>query len=59
MSDRLAWLQQWCPECCAAPGARCKRQRYGQNDGAKGAVISLLHLLIHDEPWIPLTVADG
>jgi len=24
MSDRAAWLGEWCPECCAAPGARCR-----------------------------------
>ena len=23
MSDRVAWLEQWCPECHAAPGLRC------------------------------------
>ena len=23
MSDRVAWLEQWCPECHAAPGRRC------------------------------------
>ena len=29
MSDRAAWLEQWCPECRAAPGARCSRWRWG------------------------------
>jgi hypothetical protein len=29
MSDRRAWLAEWCPECRAAPGARCRdRHRY-------------------------------
>ena len=25
MSDRRDWLSQWCPECRAAPGTRCRR----------------------------------
>ena len=25
MSDRSAWLNQWCPECGASPGSRCQR----------------------------------
>jgi hypothetical protein len=28
MSDRAAWLEQWCPHCYAAPGARCRLFRY-------------------------------
>lgn len=24
MSDRRAWLDEWCPDCRAAPGARCR-----------------------------------
>jgi hypothetical protein len=29
MSDRRAWLDEWCPECRAAPGTRCRdRHRY-------------------------------
>ena len=34
MSDRLAWLEQWCPECHAAPGARCTRWRSGRGAAA-------------------------
>ncbi len=26
MSDRRAWLAEWCPECRAAPGRRCRRR---------------------------------
>ena len=25
MSDRCEWLSEWCPECRAAPGTRCRR----------------------------------
>ena len=28
MSDRRAWLDEWCPHCWAAPGARCRERRY-------------------------------
>jgi hypothetical protein len=24
MSDRALWLEEWCPTCRAAPGARCR-----------------------------------
>ena len=33
MSDRLAWLEEWCPECRMAPGARCAH-RWGRLSGA-------------------------
>ena len=29
MSDRAAWLELWCPECHASPGARCRQWRWG------------------------------
>jgi hypothetical protein len=33
MSDRRAWLDEWCPECRAAPGTRCRdRHRYSCRD---------------------------
>ncbi len=28
MSDRRAWLEEWCPYCRAAPGSRCRLGRY-------------------------------
>ncbi len=28
MSDRRAWLEEWCPYCRAAPGARCRDGRH-------------------------------
>lgn len=28
MSDRAAWLEEWCPSCRAAPGTRCRLSRY-------------------------------
>ena len=36
MSDRRAWLSQWCPECLAAPGARC-RQKGSKGSGSRAA----------------------
>lgn len=24
MSDRSLWLEEWCPTCRVAPGARCR-----------------------------------
>ena len=28
VSDRHAWLDEWCPYCWAAPGSRCREHRY-------------------------------
>ena len=28
MSDRQAWLEEWCPQCRAAPGQRCGEHRF-------------------------------
>jgi hypothetical protein len=28
MSDPREWLSQWCPQCCATPGMRCRRDRW-------------------------------
>ncbi len=28
MSDRHAWLDEWCPYCSAAPASRCRQHRY-------------------------------
>lgn len=28
MSGRRGWLEEWCPECRAAPGARCRQRRW-------------------------------
>jgi hypothetical protein len=44
MSDRLAWLEQWCPECGAAPWARCGRWRWGR--GTRGRTVAIPHLHI-------------
>lgn len=30
MSDRREWLLLWCPECRAAPGTRCHRDRWSK-----------------------------
>jgi len=37
MSDRAAWLEQWCPGCRAAPGARCRRWRWASGRGNPAA----------------------
>jgi hypothetical protein len=47
MSDRLAWLEQWCPECHAAPGARCRCWRWGR--GGRGRAVMIPHL--HARGW--------
>ena len=36
MSDRRDWLTQWCPECWAAPGARCRLKSW-KSSGARAA----------------------
>jgi hypothetical protein len=36
VSDRREWLSQWCPECRAAPGARC-RLKWWKSSGSRGA----------------------
>jgi hypothetical protein len=28
VSDRQAWLEEWCPQCRAAPGRRCGEHRF-------------------------------
>ena len=43
MSDRLAWLEQWCPECHAAPGARCTRWRFGRGR-SRAVVVPRIHV---------------
>ena len=30
MSDHVKWLDEWCPECRAAPGTRCAKHRLTQ-----------------------------
>ena len=44
MSDRLAWLDQWCPECRAAPGARCHEWRWGRGLRSRRVPLPRLHL---------------
>ena len=34
MSDRGEWLSRWCPECRAAPGTRCRRDRLSRSQPA-------------------------
>lgn len=43
MSDRSAWLDLWCPECHAAPGARCGRWPWGRR-GTRGRAVPIAHL---------------
>jgi hypothetical protein len=37
VSDRSAWLEQWCSTCHAAPGARCRRSRWASGRGNAAA----------------------
>jgi hypothetical protein len=43
MSDRAGWLEKRCPECGAAPGARCGRWIWGRR-GTGGRVAPIAHL---------------
>jgi hypothetical protein len=38
MSDRALWLEEWCPTCRAAPGARC-RLPWGRRATAKPSAL--------------------
>ena len=44
MSDRFAWLEEWCPECGAAPGARCRSWRWDPKRGASPSPVPRLHV---------------
>jgi hypothetical protein len=44
MSDRAAWLELWCPECHASPGARCRQWRLGRPSGGRAVPIAHLHI---------------
>ena len=44
MSDRLAWLGQWCPDCQAAPGARCCRWNLGVRGRDRSVPLPRLHV---------------
>lgn len=41
MSDRRTWLDEWCPTCGAAPGARC---RISRRCGCRPEKLSFLHV---------------
>ena len=43
MSDRSVWLEQWCPTCQAAPGARCGRWLWGRR-ATRARVVPIAHL---------------
>jgi len=42
VSDRCAWLDQWCPGCGVAPGARCREGWYGS--GKRRSQVQGLHI---------------
>jgi hypothetical protein len=44
MSDRAAWLEQRCPECRAAPGARCSRWRRSAGVNGRAVPSARLHV---------------
>jgi len=44
VSDRVAWLEQWCPDCRAAPGARCSRWHWGGRGPARRVALAHLHV---------------
>lgn len=41
MSDRALWLEEWCPTCRAAPGARC-RLPWGRRAAAKPSALHIV-----------------
>jgi hypothetical protein len=43
LSDRALWLEQRCPECRAAPGAKCRRWSRGQRIGG-GQLVAAAYL---------------
>jgi hypothetical protein len=43
VSDRRAWLDEWCPECRAAPGTRC-RDRHRASYSARCGPAACLHV---------------
>ncbi len=43
VSDRCAWLTEWCPECRAAPGTRC-RDRHRYSYSARCGPAAYLHV---------------
>jgi hypothetical protein len=43
VSDRRAWLEEWCPTCWAAPGARCKRTTWSRSGKRRDAPLGFMH----------------
>lgn len=46
MSDRRSWLDETCPSCHAAPGARCRGWRWGRGRAASRRPVTLPYLHI-------------
>ena len=44
MTARAVWLEQWCPECGAAPGARCGHWRWGRRAHGRSVAVPRLHV---------------
>jgi hypothetical protein len=44
VSDRLLWLEEWCPECRAAPGARCRCSHWSKTDKRLVVAVARLHV---------------
>jgi hypothetical protein len=44
VSALAAWLEQWCPECRAAPGGRCRRWQWARSSRARSVPVTQLHI---------------
>jgi hypothetical protein len=44
VSDRAAWLEQWCPGCHAAPGQRCSLPYWGRGSRTRPVPSPALHV---------------
>jgi hypothetical protein len=61
VSDRSVWVERWCPQCRAAPGARCREWRWGRGPGVRSVPLPSLHIARSwfDRPCPPCRACGG